>query len=112
MEIRLIADSNGACSFGTTTGAYDRLIKGNGELLVESEPIGAVITLTDLVDPICDPRQDNGRGVGLTPVEVEDMKSGLYLVTASMEGYESLTWPVFLESNTRRKVIMELQPVD
>ena len=93
-------------------GAYDRLIKGNGELLVESEPIGAVITLTDLVDPICDPRQDNGRGVGLTPVEVEDMKSGLYLVTASMEGYESLTWPVFLESNTRRKVIMELQPVD
>jgi serine/threonine-protein kinase len=91
-------------------GAYDRLLEGNARLLVESKPAGAVIALTNWVEPALDQRDRAGKNMGHAPLEIDDAQSGLYVITASLDGYEKLSLPVFLKPKACRKVIMELQP--
>jgi hypothetical protein len=62
-----------------------------GELLIESEPAGAVVTV-------------NGIGRGRTPAHVRYLAAGSYTIRVSANGYESSQRAVTLtrENSTRR----------
>ena len=79
------------------TGNYAELLRGDGRLQVETDPPGARAVLFDYVeiDKILTPQ--NGKDLGRTPVVVDPIAMGSYLLVLRAPGLRDTQVPVRTE---------------
>ncbi|MFT7622904.1 MAG: serine/threonine protein kinase [Myxococcota bacterium] len=89
-------------------GAWDAVVEGSGSITVHSEPAGATVHLRSFAHPSLDSRVDEARALGRTPLVLEDLEAGLYMLTLELLGARTVARPVFLRVNADRAVHIDL----
>lgn len=91
-------------------GHFDRVLKGNGSLLVTSVPPGAAMRLLAYRDEdgILVPGEEAARGEG--QIEVADLPMGSYLLLLEREGHETTRFPIFVRRNEEIRAEVRLCP--
>lgn len=89
-------------------GAWDRYVVGDATAEIATSPAGAVVRLRSYAQPDLERGNAGDRAIGRSPVSLREQPAGLYLVTADLPGYQSLSHPVFLRAGIRREVLLEL----
>ncbi len=94
---------------GVDTGHYAELLRGDGRLQVETDPPGARAVLFDYVeiDKILTPQ--NGRDLGRTPVVVDPLPMGNYLLVLRAPGLRDTQVPVRIERLGEAEVTVRMR---
>jgi len=95
---------------GVDTGHYADLLRGDGQLHVETDPPGARAVLFDYVeiDKILTPQ--NGRDLGRTPVTMDPLPMGNYLLVLRAPGLRDTQVPVRVERLGEVTLQVRLRP--
>ncbi len=95
---------------GVDTGHYAELLRGDGRLQVETDPPGARAVLFDYVeiDKILTPQ--NGRDLGRSPVVVDPLPMGNYLLVLRAPGLRDTQVPVRIERLGETRMTVRLRP--
>ena len=91
-------------------GKYAERLAGQGSLSLRSEPTGAAVTISDLVQDGFVRKLVNERSLGTTPVDKTPLPMGSYVLTVRMPGFRDVLYPVHIARNTDWDGALKLYP--
>jgi serine/threonine-protein kinase len=104
VEAEAVGDLEGRDYFGKLVAAfhdghYERELKGDGSLQLDSNPRGAEVWLQELVEEklVLVPR--HSKCLGTTPLGPIPLPMGSYLVTLKKEGFPEIRYPICISRN-------------
>lgn len=92
-------------------GRYSAVLKGDGELRIESEPPGASIVLYTFREEDRALKPATPRRLGRGPVRVS-LPVGSYLAVLSLEGYRDVRFPVYISRTEKIEARVQLYRED
>jgi len=80
-------------------GKYERELRGDGSLTLDSDPAGAEVRLHELEERHLQLVAGEGRRLGVTPLAPVELPMGSYLAMLQREGCRDVAYPVHISRN-------------
>ena len=80
-------------------GKYERELRGDGSLTLDSDPPGAEVWLHELEERHLQLVPGEGRRLGATPLKPVELPMGTYLAVLQREGYRDVRYPIHISRN-------------
>ena len=80
-------------------GRLSRVVSGDGNLVLTSEPAGAEVTLHRYEDRRGVLREGPGRSLGRTPTGIAEFPMGSFLCVLRLPGFRDVRYPVHITRN-------------